>query len=143
MLSEFKAFAMRGNVVDMAVGVVIGVAFGAIVSGFVDQILMPVLGLVTGGMDFSDMFILLREGDPLGPYPSLEAAKAAGAVVIGYGAFVNALVNFVIVAFALFLLVKTINTLRRTEAAAPAPPPAPSKEELLLAEIRDLLARRA
>ena len=140
MWSEFKAFAMRGNVVDMAVGIVIGVAFGAIVSGFVDQILMPVLGLVTGGMDFSNMFAQLREGSVPGPYASLAAAKEAGAVVIGYGAFVNAVVNFVIVAFALFLIVKAMNSMKRAEAAAPAA--APTKEQVLLTEIRDLLARR-
>jgi large conductance mechanosensitive channel len=140
MWSEFKAFAMRGNVVDMAVGIVIGVAFGAIVSGFVDQILMPVLGLATGGMDFSNMFVLLREGSQPGPYPSLAAAKDAGAVVIGYGAFVNAVINFVIVAFALFLIVKAMNSLKRAEAAAP--PAAPTREQVLLTEIRDLLSRR-
>jgi large conductance mechanosensitive channel len=142
MLEEFKKFAMRGNVVDLAVGIVIGAAFGAIVSGFVDQLLMPAIGLVTGGADFSDLFILLREGTPPGPYQSLEAAKAAGAVVIGYGVFINAVVNFLIVAFALFLLVKAMNKLRAKEEEAPAAPPAPTKEELLLTEIRDLLARR-
>jgi large conductance mechanosensitive channel len=141
MLNEFKQFAMRGNVVDMAVGIVIGVAFGAIVSGFVDELLMPVIGLVTGGTDFSNLFVLLREGTPPGPYASLEAAKAAGAVVVGYGVFINTVVNFLIVAFALFLLVKAVNSLKRAEAEAPAPP-APSKEEVLLTEIRDLLARK-
>jgi large conductance mechanosensitive channel len=142
MLEEFKKFAMRGNVVDLAVGIVIGAAFGGIVSGFVDQLLMPAIGLVTGGADFSDLFILLREGTPPGPYQSLEAAKAAGAVVLGYGVFINAVVNFLIVAFALFLLVKAMNKLRAKEEEAPAAPPAPTKEELLLTEIRDLLARR-
>jgi large conductance mechanosensitive channel len=140
MLNEFKKFAMRGNVVDMAVGIIIGVAFGAIVSGFVDQIMMPLIGMITGGTDFSNMFVLLREGATPGPYPSLAAAKEAGAVVIGYGAFINAVVNFVIVAFALFLLVKAMNTMKGAEA--PAPPPGPTKEEALLTEIRDLLARR-
>jgi large conductance mechanosensitive channel len=140
MLNEFKKFAMRGNVVDMAVGIIIGVAFGAIVSGFVDQIMMPLIGMITGGTDFSNMFVLLREGATPGPYPSLAAAKEAGAVVIGYGAFINAVVNFVIVAFALFLLVKAMNTMKGAEA--PAPPPGPTKEEVLLTEIRDLLARR-
>jgi large conductance mechanosensitive channel len=140
MLTEFKKFAMRGNVVDMAVGIIIGVAFGAIVSGFVDQIMMPLLGMITGGTDFSNMFVLLREGTTPGPYASLEVAKEAGAVVIGYGVFINAVVNFLIVAFALFLLVKAMNSLK--EAEAPAPPPGPTKEEVLLTEIRDLLARR-
>jgi large conductance mechanosensitive channel len=140
MLNEFKKFAMRGNVVDMAVGIIIGAAFGAIVSGFVDQIMMPIIGMVTGGTDFSNMFVLLREGAVPGPYSSLATAKAAGAVVIGYGAFINAVVNFVIVAFALFLLVKAMNSMKAAEA--PAPPPGPTKEETLLTEIRDLLARR-
>jgi large conductance mechanosensitive channel len=140
MLNEFKKFAMRGNVVDMAVGIIIGAAFGAIVSGFVDQIMMPIIGMVTGGTDFSNMFVLLREGAVPGPYSSLAAAKEAGAVVIGYGAFINAVVNFVIVAFALFLLVKAMNSMKAAEA--PAPPPGPTKEETLLTEIRDLLARR-
>jgi large conductance mechanosensitive channel len=140
MLNEFKKFAMRGNVVDMAVGIIIGAAFGAIVSGFVDQIMMPIIGMVTGGTDFSNMFLLLREGAVPGSYPSLAAAKEAGAVVIGYGAFINAVVNFVIVAFALFLLVKAMNSMKAAEA--PAPPPGPTKEEALLTEIRDLLARR-
>jgi large conductance mechanosensitive channel len=140
MLTEFKKFAMRGNVVDMAVGIIIGAAFGAIVSGFVDQIMMPLIGMVTGGTDFSNMFVLLREGATPGPYASLVAAKTAGAVVIGYGAFINAVVNFVIVAFALFLLVKAMNAMK--EAEVPAPPPGPTKEEALLTEIRDLLARR-
>jgi large conductance mechanosensitive channel len=139
MLNEFKKFAMRGNVVDMAVGIIIGVAFGAIVSGFVDQIMMPLIGMVTGGTDFSNMFVLLREGVPPGPYRSLAAAKEAGAVVIGYGVFINAVVNFVIVAFALFLLVKAMNSMKTAEAPAPA---APTREEMLLTEIRDLLARR-
>jgi large conductance mechanosensitive channel len=139
MLNEFKKFAMRGNVVDMAVGIIIGVAFGAIVSGFVDQIMMPLIGMITGGTDFSNMFVLLREGATPGPYPSLAAAKEAGAVVIGYGAFINAVVNFVIVAFALFLLVKAMNSMKTAEAPAPA---APTREEMLLTEIRDLLARR-
>jgi large conductance mechanosensitive channel len=140
MLNEFKKFAMRGNVVDMAVGIIIGAAFGAIVSGFVDQIMMPLIGMITGGTDFSNMFVLLREGAVQGPYSSLAAAKEAGAVVIGYGAFINAVVNFVIVAFALFLLVKAMNSMKAAEA--PAPPPGPTKEETLLTEIRDLLARR-
>lgn len=139
MLKEFKAFAMRGNVVDLAVGIVIGVAFGAIVSGFVDEIMMPLIGMATGGTDFSNMFVLLRQGTPPPPYASLAAAKEAGAVVMGYGAFINAVVNFVIIAFALFLIVKTMNSLKRAEEAAPL---VPTKEELLLTEIRDLLARR-
>ena len=140
MLNEFKKFAMRGNVVDMAVGIIIGVAFGAIVSGFVDQIMMPLIGMITGGTDFSNMFILLRDGATPGPYASLDAAKTAGAVVVAYGVVINAVVNFIIVAFALFLLVRAMNSMKAAEA--PAPPAGPTKEEMLLTEIRDLLARR-
>jgi large conductance mechanosensitive channel len=140
MLNEFKKFAMRGNVVDMAVGIVMGVAFGAIVSGFVDQIMMPLIGMITGGTDFSNMFVLLRDGATPGPYASLEAAKTAGAVVVAYGVVINAVVNFIIVAFALFLLVRAMNSMKAAEA--PAPPAGPTKEEMLLTEIRDLLARR-
>ena len=139
MLREFKEFAMRGNVVDMAVGIIIGTAFGAIVNSFVNDVLMPVLGLLAGGMDFSNQFVLLREGATPGPYPSLPAAKEAGAVMIGYGVFINTIVNFVIVAFALFLVIKAINAARKPQ---PAAPPGPSREEVLLTEIRDLLARR-
>jgi large conductance mechanosensitive channel len=143
MFKEFKEFAMRGNVVDMAVGIVIGVAFGAIVSSFVGDVLMPVIGLFTGGVDFSDKYILLRDGaTTAGPYASLAAAKAAGAVTLAYGTFINTIVNFIIVAFALFLVVKAMNSLEKKEVAAPAAPPAPSKEATLLTEIRDLLARR-
>jgi large conductance mechanosensitive channel len=142
MLKEFKQFAMQGNVVDLAVGIVIGAAFGAIVNSVVQDVMMPLFGVVTGGLDFSQRFALLRDGSPAGPYATLAAAKAAGASTMNYGLFLNAVVNFLIVAFALFLVVKAMNTARRSkaEAAAPAPaPPAPSTEVLLLTEIRDLL----
>jgi large conductance mechanosensitive channel len=140
MLKEFKEFAMRGNVVDMAVGIVIGVAFGAIVNSFVGDVLMPVIGLFVGGIDFSDRFILLRNSATVPPpYASLEVAKTAGAVVLSYGVFVNTIVNFIIVAFALFLVVKAMNATRKPVVAAPAPP---SNEVVLLTQIRDLLARR-
>lgn len=139
MLKEFKEFAMRGNVVDMAVGIIIGLAFGAIVNSFVADVLMPVIGLFAGGTDFSNQFVLLKDGTPPGPYASLAAAKAAGAVTMGYGVLLNTIVNFLIVAFALFLLVKAMNATRKQ---TPPPPAAPSKEEVLLTEIRDLLARR-
>jgi large conductance mechanosensitive channel len=142
MLKEFKTFAMRGNVVDMAVGIIIGGAFGAIVASFVGDVLMPVIGLALGGADFSSQFVLLREGATPGPYASLAAAKEAGAVTLGYGLLFNTLVNFLIVAFALFLVVRAMNSLKQKEEAAPAAPPAPTKEEVLLTEIRDLLARR-
>jgi large conductance mechanosensitive channel len=142
MIREFKDFAMRGNVVDMAVGIIIGVAFGAVVSSVVGDVLMPAIGLALGGADFSNLFVVLREGAAAGPYASLAAAKEAGAVTLAYGLLINAVVNFLIVAFALFLLVKGMNTLKKKEAAAPAAPPAPTKQEVLLGEIRDLLARR-
>jgi large conductance mechanosensitive channel len=128
MLQEFKAFAVRGNVVDMAVGIIIGAAFGKIVSSAVADIVMPPLGVLIGGVDFADLAITLR-----------AAADGAPAVVLGYGKFIQALLDFTIVALAVFLLVKGLNTLKRKEAEAPSAPPTPSKEELLLAEIRDLL----
>jgi large conductance mechanosensitive channel len=142
MLKEFKEFAMRGNVVDMAVGIIIGAAFGAIVASFVGDVLMPVIGLGLGGADFANQFILLRDGAVPGPYASLAAAKDAGAVALAYGVLLNAVVNFLIVAFALFIVIKGMNSLKRKQEAAPAAPPAPTKEETLLTEIRDLLARR-
>ena len=142
MLKEFKEFAMRGNVVDMAVGIIIGAAFGTIVTSFVGDVMMPIIGLAVGGVDFSNMLLVLREGTPPGPYPSLAAAKAAGAVAVGYGALINTIVNFLIVAFALFLLIKGINATRRQQPATPPASPEPSKEEVLLTQIRDLLARR-
>ena len=142
MLKEFKDFAMRGNVVDMAVGIIIGAAFGAIVTSFVGDILMPIIGLFLGGVDFSNQFLLLKEGATAGPYASLAAAKEAGAVTVGYGVLFNTVVNFLIVAFALFILIKAVNATKKQEAAAPPPPPAPSAEAVLLTEIRDLLARR-
>ena len=126
--------------IDMAVGIIIGGAFGAIVASFVGDVLMPMIGTLVGGVDFSNLFLVLREGATPGPYPSLAAAKEAGAVAVGYGTFVNTVVNFLIVAFALFLLVKGMNAMKKEQAAAP--PPAPSNEEVLLTEIRDLLARR-
>ena len=128
LINEFKAFAVRGNVVDMAVGIVIGAAFGKIVSSFVDGVIMPPLGLLIGGVDFSDLAIVLK-----------DAVGEATAVVLRYGAFIQTVVDFVIIAFAIFMAIKAINHLKRKEAEAPSAPPAPSKEELLLTEIRDLL----
>ncbi len=115
MLKEFKEFVMRGNVVDMAVGIIIGVAFGTIVQSLVDDVLMPPIGLLLGGVDFSNFFAVLKEGTPPGPYPALADAKAAGAVSINYGVFLNAVFTFLIVAFAIFLLIRAINTMRRQE----------------------------
>ena len=135
MMTEFKEFAMRGNVIDLAVGVVIGAAFGKIVTALVDKVIMPPLGLLIGGVDFSKMAIVLKEA-------SVDAAgKEVPAVVLAYGEFINALVQFVIVAFAIFLVVKAINRLHRKPAEAPAAPAAPTEEVLLLREIRDSLRK--
>jgi large conductance mechanosensitive channel len=137
MLKEFREFAIKGNMVDMAVGIIIGVAFGAVVQSLVDNIFMPLIAAVFGTPDFGNLFILLR--NPKGEtYATVKAARDAGAVVLAYGVFINAVVTFLGVAVATFLLVKSINRMRRTEAAAP---PAPSGEEKLLMEIRDLLRR--
>jgi large conductance mechanosensitive channel len=122
MLKDFKEFAMRGNVVDMAVGIIIGVAFGTVVKSLVDDVLMPPIGMLLGKVDFSNLFITLKAGKVAGPYGSLAAAKAAGAVVIGYGAFINTVISFIIVAYAVFLLVRVINRLQRQEEAPPAAP---------------------
>jgi large conductance mechanosensitive channel len=139
ILEEFKKFAMRGNVIDLAVGIIIGAAFTSIVNSLVNDILMPPLGLVIGGIDFSDFFITLKGG---GGYATLEQAKEAGAVTINYGLFINAIIKFVIVAFAVFILVKQINRLQRAEDEKPAPPAPPSQEVVLLTEIRDALRAR-
>lgn len=122
MFKEFKEFAMRGNVVDMAVGIIIGGAFGTIVKSLVSDVMMPPIGLLLGGVDFSDLFLTLKEGATAGPYATLAAAQAAGAVTISYGLFMNAVISFLIVAFAVFLLIKGINKLQREKEAAPAEP---------------------
>ncbi len=118
MFKEFREFAVRGNVVDLAVGLIIGAAFGAIVKSVVDDVLMPPLGLFMGGVDFANQFVLLKAGTPAGPYASLEQAKEAGAVTVNYGAFLNNVVSFLLVAFAVFLVVRVINRLRRQEPPA-------------------------
>lgn len=128
MMKEFKEFAVKGNVVDMAVGIIIGAAFGKIVSSLVSGVIMPPIGLLLGGVDFADLSYVLK-----------EAAGDAPAVVISYGAFIQTVVDFTIVAFAIFMMVKAINSLKKKEEEAPKAPPAPSKEEVLLSEIRDLL----
>jgi large conductance mechanosensitive channel len=138
MLQEFKEFALRGNVVDMAVGIIIGAAFTTIVRSLVDDIVMPPLGVVTGGVDFSNMFIALN-GEH---YPSLAAAKQAGAPTVNFGVFINNVISFAIVAFVLFMAVKGMNRLRRKQEEAPATEPPPSREVQLLTEIRDELAKR-
>jgi len=142
VFKEFREFAMRGNVVDMAVGIIIGAAFGAIVTSLVNDLLMPPLGLIIGQIDASDFFLVLKEGLPPGPYASMEAARAAGAVTLNFGLFINKVVNFVIVAFAVFLLVKGVNSLKRRDAGKSAEAPAPREEVLLLTEIRDALVRK-
>ena len=142
MLKEFEDFAMHGSVVDVAVGIIIGAAFGGIVTSFVGDVLMPPIGLVLGGVDFSNFFLVLKEGATPGPYASLAAVKDAGGVAMGYGVLINTIVNFLIVAFALFMVIKGMNALKRKQEEAPAAPPAPTPEEKLLTEIRDLLARR-
>jgi large conductance mechanosensitive channel len=119
MLKEFKEFAMKGNVVDLAIGVIIGGAFGKIVDSLVNDIIMPPIGKILGGVDFTNLFVLLGSGD----FATLKAAKDAGAATLNYGIFANAIINFVIIAFALFMIVKAMNAAKRAEAAAPAPPP--------------------
>jgi len=130
MLDEFKAFAIKGNMIDMAVGIVIGGAFGKIVSSIVNDILMPPIGLLLGGVNFTDLKVVMK-----------AATETIPAVTWNYGSFIQALIDFLIIAFAIFMLIKGINTMRKKEEAAPAPPPAPTKEETLLMEIRDLLKK--
>jgi large conductance mechanosensitive channel len=122
MLKEFKEFAMRGNVVDMAVGIIIGAAFGTIIKSLVADILMPPIGMALGNVDFSNLFVVLKVGEVAGPYAALADAKAAGAVTINYGVFLNTVISFVIVAFAVFIVIRNINRLKRQEEAPPAEP---------------------
>ena len=122
MLKEFREFAMRGNVVDMAVGIIIGGAFGTIVKSLVADVIMPPIGLLLGGVDFAELFVVLKEGATPAPYAALADAKAAGAVTINYGLFINGLISFLIVAFAVFILIKSINRMKRQEEVAPAEP---------------------
>jgi large conductance mechanosensitive channel len=135
---EFKEFAMRGNVVDLAVGIIIGVAFGAIVNSLVNDVIMPPIGVLMGDVDFSDLFINLSGQE----YPSLAAAREAGTPVIAYGAFINTVINFIIVALVIFLLFKGMNRLRQQQQQAPEETPAP-RQEVLLEEIRDILKARS
>jgi large conductance mechanosensitive channel len=135
MFKEFREFIAKGNVVDLAVGVIIGAAFGKIVTSLVDDIIMPPIGKLLGSVDFTNLFISLSGG----AYKTLPEAKAAGAATINYGVFLNTVTQFFIVALVIFLLVRSINKLRRKQEAAPAAEPAPSNEEVLLAEIRDIL----
>jgi len=126
MLKEFKEFAMRGNVVDMAVGIIIGAAFGTIVKSLVADIIMPPIGLLLGNVDFSNLFVVLKQGATAGPYANLAAAQEAGAVTMNYGVFFNTIISFLIVAFAIFLLIRNINRLKKKEEA---PPPEPTTKE--------------
>lgn len=139
LLDEFKQFAMRGNVIDLAVGVIIGGAFGKITTSLVNDIIMPPIGLLLGGVDFSNLYLNLKGA----AQPSLDAARAAGNVTMNYGAFLNTIINFIIIAFAVFLLVKGINSLQKKEKEAPKAPPAPPRQEVLLEEIRNLLAKKS
>ncbi|HZR70961.1 MAG TPA: large conductance mechanosensitive channel protein MscL [Burkholderiales bacterium] len=138
ILREFREFAVRGNVVDLAVGVVIGAAFGKIVDSLVKDVIMPPVGLALGKTDFTNLFVVLKHGVQPGPYPTLEAAQKAGAVTLNLGVFLNTVVSFVIVAFAIFLLVKLVNRLKREHEAGPKEPPEDVK---LLREIRDALKK--
>jgi large conductance mechanosensitive channel len=131
MLKEFREFAVKGNVIDMAVGIIIGAAFSKIVSSLVGDVIMPPIGVILGGVDFSNLAIVVR-----------EAANSQPAVLISYGKFVQTLIDFTIIAFAIFMMVKTVNSLKKKEAAAPEAPHEPTKQEILLAEIRDLLKKQ-
>ena len=131
MMKEFKEFAMRGNVMDMAVGIIIGAAFGKIVSSLVNDVIMPPIGMLLGGIDFSDFALVLK-----------QAVGDAPAVVLNYGVFINTIIDFIIVALAIFLVIKGMNRLKRKEEAAPPEPPKPTKQEMLLTEIRDALKSR-
>jgi large conductance mechanosensitive channel len=142
MIKEFKEFAMKGNVVDLAVGVIIGVAFGKVVTSMVNDVVMPPIGKAMGGVNFSDLFINLDRSK--GTFASLKAAKDAGAAVIAYGSFINTVIDFLIVAFCIFMVVKGMNSLKRKPVPAPTPPPPePTREEKLLIEIRDAIRARA
>ncbi len=138
-IQEFKAFAMKGNVMDMAVGVIIGGAFGKIVTSLVNDVLMPLVSLATGGIDFTNLFVNLSGSDK---YETLAAAQEAGASVLAYGQFIQNIVDFLIVAFCIFLMLKGINKMNQKKEEAPAPAPEPSAEEKLLGEIRDLLKNK-
>ena len=137
LIQEFREFAVKGNAIDLAVGVIVGGAFGKIVSSLVDDVIMPPIGLLLGGVDFNNLFINLGSGD----YPTLAAAKAAGAPTLNYGNFLQAVVDFLVVVWIVFLMVRLINRLRRRQEEAPAAPPAPAEEVVLLREIRDALRK--
>lgn len=135
MFKEFKEFAMKGNMLDLAVGLVMGTAFGAIVASLVKDVIMPPIGLALGGIDFASLFVVLREGKTPGPYPTVDAAHGAGAVTLNWGLFVNSIVSFIVIALAIFFVVKAMNRMRKAEEAPAVPP----RSETLLEEIRDIL----
>ncbi len=142
---EFKAFIMRGNVVDLAVGMVVGTAFSGIVKSLVDDVIMPPIGLLIGGVDFSNLFLTLKDGATPAPeagYASLAAAQAAGAVTLNVGLFINSVISFLIIAAAIFMVVKALNSMKRKAEEAPAAPAEPSEDILLLREIRDSLKNK-
>ena len=136
VIKEFKAFAMRGNVIDLAVGIVIGGAFGKIIASFVSDILMPPIGVLLGGVNFTDLSLKLKDA-----VVDAEGVETAAAVTLNYGNFIQTTVDFMIIAFAIFMVVKAMNSMKKKEEEAPAAPPAPSKQEVLLTEIRDLLKK--
>jgi large conductance mechanosensitive channel len=141
MLEEFKKFAMRGNVVDLAVGVIIGAAFGKIVDSLVKDVIMPPIGLLLGKVDFANLFVVMREGAQAGPYATVDAAAKAGAVTLNYGVFINSLISFIIVAWAVFLMIQAMNRMQKRQDEAPAAPPPTPEEVMLLREIRDSLKK--
>ena len=143
MLEDFKKFMLRGTVMDLAVGVILGAAFGKIVDSLVNDVIMPILGIALKGVDFANLFYVISAGATPGPYASLDAAKKAGASVLAYGSFINAVVYFIIIGFVIFWLVKVMNNMvKKKEEAPPAAPPAPAEDVVLLREIRDALKTR-
>ena len=139
MFKEFREFALKGNVLDMAIGIIIGAAFGRIVDSLVKDVIMPPIGLMLGNVDFANLFAVLKQGTVAGPYPTVEAAQKAGAVTVNYGVFLNNVITFVVVAFAVYLLVRAINRLRRQQEAQSKEAPPPPEDVVLLREIRDAL----
>ncbi|MEE9447098.1 MAG: large conductance mechanosensitive channel protein MscL [Arenicellales bacterium] len=137
-MGDFKKFILRGNVLDMAVGIVIGAAFGTIVKSFVEDVIMPPIGILLGGIDFSNIYTVIKEGATAAPYATLEAAKEAGAVTMNWGSFINTVISFLIIAAAIFMVVKAANKMQEKEEDKPAAPPV---QEVLLTEIRDLLKK--
>ncbi len=139
---EFKQFAMRGNVVDMAVGIIIGAAFGKIVSSLVNDVIMPPIGMLLGGINFNEFKVIISDAVPATVDAAGNVVPEVAAVTLNYGTFIQVVIDFIIIAFAIFLMIKAMNRMQRKEEAKPAPPPAPSKEETLLAEIRDILKNK-